>query len=321
MTATTANKGGTDRDSRPASRGRTLDQVDAKTEIREFLTSRRGKTTPEQAGITAYGQRRVPGLRRSEVASLAGVSVEYYTRIERGNLAGVSDSVLDALADALRLDDAERAHLYDLARSSQPDASTRRRGAKAQIRPEVQWLLNSITGAAAFVSNGSHDILAANALGEAVWSPLFAKLDRPVNSARYLFLDPAARDMYPDWDRIATETVAIMRHTAAVDPRDRRLSELVGELSMQSQEFRTRWASHDVRFHNSGTKTMLHPVVGELTLHFQRFDITDRGLTMFTYTAEPGTRSAQGLNLLASWAATPHDTPSDRSSVEHLDEP
>ena len=283
--------------------------MDAKTEIREFLTSRRGRTTPEQAGITAYGQRRVPGLRRSEVASLAGVSVEYYTRIERGNLAGVSDSVLEALADALRLDDAERAHLYDLARASQPDGPTRRRrGPKPQVRPEVQWLLDSITGAAAFISNGSHDILAANPLGEALWSPLFAKLDRPVNSARYLFLDAAAREMYPDWDRIATETVAIMRHTAGVDPRDRRLSELVGELSVQSHEFRTRWASHDVRFHNSGTKTMIHPLGGELTLHFQRFDITDSGLTMFTYTAEPGTRSAQGLNLLASWASTTHAT-------------
>jgi transcriptional regulator with XRE-family HTH domain len=264
----------------------------------------------------------VPGLRRSEVATLAGVSVEYYTRIERGNLSGVSDSVLEALSDALQLDDAERGHLFDLARASQPGLVTRRRRApKQQVRPEVQWLLDSITGAAAFVANGSHDVVAANPLGAALWSPLYAKVDRPVNSARYLFLDPTAQEMYPDWERIATETVAIMRHTAGVDPRDRRLSELVGELSMQSQEFRTRWASHDVRFHNSGTKRMIHPVVGELTLHFQRFDLpAESGLTMFTYTAEPGSRTAEGLDLLASWAATPHESPSERPTVEHRDE-
>lgn len=281
--------------------------MDVKAEIREFLTTRRGKTTPEQAGITAYGPRRVPGLRRSEVAALAGVSVEYYTRIERGNLSGVSDSVLEALSDALRLDEAERGHLFDLARAAQPTGpARRRRAARQQIRPDVQWLLDSITGAAAFVSNGSHDVIAANALGEALWSPLFAKVERPVNSARFLFLDPLALELYPDWERIATETVAIMRHAAGVDPRDRRLSELVGELSMQSQAFRERWASHDVRFHNSGTKRLLHPIVGELTLHFQRFDlVSETGLTMFSYTAEPGTRSAEGLNLLASWAATP----------------
>jgi transcriptional regulator with XRE-family HTH domain len=292
--------------------------VDVKTEIREFLTSRRGNVTPEQAGITAYGTRRVPGLRRSEVATLAGVSVEYYTRIERGNLAGVSDSVLEALAGALLLDDAERGHLFDLARASRPASTTRRRRAtKQRVRPNVQWVLDSITGAAAFVSNGSHDVLAANRLGEALWSPLFANVDRPVNSARYLFLDPTAQEMYPDWERIANETVAIMRHTAGVDPRDHRLTELVGELSMRSQEFRKRWASHDVRFHNTGTKRLLHPVVGELTLNFERFDIAaETGLTMFTYTAEPGSRSAQGLDLLASWAATP----TDRTLVEHLDE-
>ncbi len=296
--------------------------MDPKHEIREFLTSRRGKTTPQQAGITAYGPRRVPGLRRWEVATLAGVSVEYYTRIERGNLSGVSDSVLEALSYALQLDDAERGHLFDLARASQPGVATRRRRApKQQIRPEVQWLLDAVTGAAAFVANGSHDVVAANPLGHALWSPLYAKVDRPVNSARYLFLDPAAHEMYPDWERIATETVAIMRHTAGVDPHDRRLSQLVGELSMQSQEFRTRWASHDVRFHTSGTKRMIHPVVGELTLHFQRFDLAaESGLTMFTYTAEPRSRTAEGLDILASLAATPHGLPSQRSSAEQLDE-
>jgi transcriptional regulator with XRE-family HTH domain len=291
--------------------------MELKTEIREFLTSRRGRITPGQAGITAYGARRVPGLRRSELASLAGVSVEYYTRIERGNLSGVSDNVLEALAGALALDDAERAHLFDLARASQPASTARRRRTTGQqVRANVQWVLDSITGAAAFVSNGSHDILAANQLGEALWSPLYSGVDRPVNSARYLFLDPSARDLYPDWERIANETVAIMRHTAGADPRDPRLSELVGELSMRSEAFRTRWASHDVRFHNSGTKRFMHPLAGELTLNFDRFDLAaDTGLTMFTYTAEPGTRSAEGLDLLASWAATPRAPRADRSRL------
>jgi transcriptional regulator with XRE-family HTH domain len=292
--------------------------VDLKTEIREFLTSRRGRITPGKAGITAYGARRVPGLRRSELAALAGVSVEYYTRIERGNLSGVSDNVIEAIAGALQLDDAERAHLFDLARASQPAATTRqRRATRQQVRPNVQWVLDSITGAAAFVSNGSHDILAANQLGEALWSPLYANVDRPVNSARYLFLDPTAREMYPDWERIANETVAIMRRTAGADPRDRRLSELVGELSMRSEEFRTRWASHNVRFHNTGTKRFMHPLVGELTLNFERFDLAaENGLTMFTYTAEPGTRSAESLDVLASWTATPHAPETNRSHLE-----
>ena len=291
--------------------------MELKTEIREFLTSRRGRITPAQAGITPYGARRVPGLRRSELANLAGVSVEYYTRIERGNLSGVSDNVLEALAGALGLDDAESAHLFDLARASQPASTIRRRRTTGhQVRANVQWVLDSITGAAAFVSNGSHDILAANQLGEALWSPLYSGVDRPVNSARYLFLDPSAPDLYPDWERIANETVAIMRHTAGADPRDPRLSELVGELSMRSEAFRTRWASHDVRFHNSGTKRFMHPLAGELTLNFDRFDLAaDTGLTMFTYTAEPGTRSAEGLDLLASWAATPHAPRLDRSHL------
>ncbi len=300
--------------------GVTLGLVELKTEIREFLTSRRGRITPDQAGITAYGARRVSGLRRSELAALAGVSVEYYTRIERGDLSGVSDSVLDALASALQLDDAERAHLFDLARASQPTVTTRRRRAtRQQVRPNVQWVLDSITGAAAFVSNGSHDILAANQLGRALWSPVYAMVDRPVNSARYLFLDAGAREMYPDWERIANETVAIMRRTAGADPLDRRLSELVGELSVRSEAFRTRWAAHDVRFHNTGTKRMVHPLVGELTLNFERFDIAaESGLTMFTYTAEPGTRSAEGLDVLASWAATPHAT--HRAHTERIDQ-
>jgi transcriptional regulator with XRE-family HTH domain len=280
--------------------------VDTKGEIREFLTSRRAKITPEQVGLASYGPRRVPGLRREEVAVLAGVSVPYYTRLERGDMSGVSESVLGALADALQLDDAERAHLRDLARAAHPAPSRpRRRQTKQRVRPEVQWTLDAITGAAAFVSNERLDILAANRLGRALYSELYAAPARPVNTARFVFLDPRAEAAYGDWDRIATETVAILRSAAGRDPYNRDLSDLVGELATQSEAFRTRWATYNVRFHNTGVKQFHHPVVGELTLTFNRLDLAaDHGLTIFTYAAEPGSRSEAALNLLGSWAAT-----------------
>jgi transcriptional regulator with XRE-family HTH domain len=284
--------------------------VDPKSEVREFLTSRRAKITPEQVGVASYGPRRVPGLRREEVAVLAGVSVPYYTRLERGDLHGVSDSVLDALARALRLDDAERAHLFDLARAVQPTvARPRRRPAKQPIRPSVRHILDAITGAPAFVRNGRLDILAANALGLALYSEMLRGGPLPANSARFIFLDPRARDFYVDWDKAANDSVAVMRSEAGRDPYDRSLSDLVGELSTQSPEFRTLWAQHNVRQHITGTKHFYHPVVGELTLTYDRLDlVADPGLTIFTYTAEPGTRDQEALRLLGSWAATPTAT-------------
>ena len=229
--------------------------MQTKEEIREFLTSRRAQITPERAGLTSYGGRRVPGLRREEVAVLAGVSVPYYTRLERGDMNGVSESVLDALARALQLDDAERAHLFDLARAARPTAARpRRRQPKQGVRPELQWTLDAITGAAAFVGNERLDILAANQLGHALYSELYAAPTRPVNTARFVFLDPRAETSYGDWERIATETVAILRSAAARDPYDRELSDQVGELATQSEAFRARWAAHNVRFHNTGVK-------------------------------------------------------------------
>jgi transcriptional regulator with XRE-family HTH domain len=280
--------------------------VETKQEIREFLTSRRARITPEQAGLTSYGSRRVPGLRREEVAVLAGVSAPYYTRLERGDMSGVSESVLDALARALELDDAERAHLFDLARAAQPAAARpRRRQAKQRVRPEVQWSLDAITGAAAFVGNERLDLLAANLLGRALFSELYAAPARPVNTARFLFLDPRAEAFFGDWNRVAAESVAILRSAAGRDPYNRELSDLVGELATQSEAFRTRWAAHNVRFHNTGVKHLNHPVVGELYLTFNRLDLAaDPGLTIFTYTAEPGSRSEEALKLLGSWAAT-----------------
>jgi transcriptional regulator with XRE-family HTH domain len=280
--------------------------VDTKKEIREFLTSRRARVSPEQAGLTSYGARRVPGLRREEVAVLAGVSVPYYTRLERGDMSGASEGVLEALARALRLDDAERAHLFDLARAAQPSAARpRRRPARPRVRPEVQWTLDAITGAAAYVGNERLDVLAANALGRALFSELFAGPARPANHARFVFLDPRSETFYPDWDRAARETAAILRAAAGRDPHDRDLSDLVGELATRSEAFRTHWAAHDVRFHATAVKQLHHPAVGELSLSFNRLDVAaDPGLTMFVYAAEPGTRSAEALDLLGSWAAT-----------------
>lgn len=279
--------------------------VDTRSEIREFLTSRRARITPEQVGLPSYGNRRVPGLRREEVAVLAGVSAPYYTRLERGDMNGVSESVLDALARALQLDDAERAHLFDLARAAHPTTPRHRRPKKHQVRPGVQWTLDSITGAAAFVRNGRLDVLAANQLGRALYSEMDAGPARPVNTARFVFLDPRAQDFYVDWERSANECVAVLRAEAGRDPYDRELSDLVGELSTQSEAFRTRWAAHNVRFHDTGTKHFHHPVVGDLSLHFERLELSaDSGLTIFVYAAEPGSQSEEALNLLGSWAAT-----------------
>lgn len=289
--------------------------MDTSDEVREFLSSRRARITPKDAGLPTIGtHRRVPGLRREEVALLAGVSVDYYTRLERGNLSGASDSVLDALARALQLDEAERAHLFDLARSAQPTpARRRRRQPKPQIRPEIHWALDAITGAAAYVSNERLDILATNPLGRALFSELFAGHARPVNSARFVFLDPRAETFYADWDRAARDTAAILRSAAGRDPHDRELSDLVGELATQSEPFRTHWAEHNVRFHNTAAKQLHHPVVGDLTLSFNRLDIAaEPGLTLFVYAAEPGSRSAEALNLLGSWAAALHSDDSAR---------
>jgi transcriptional regulator with XRE-family HTH domain len=280
------------------------------SEVREFLMSRRAKIAPDQAGVIGGANRRVPGLRRSEVAALAGVSVEYYAKLERGAIGGASASVLDAVARALQLDDAERAHLFDLARAADGipmSGRARRRGGKAAaFRPSLNWAIESITGAVAFVRNAQQDLLATNALGRAFYAPVIGDGGRTPNLARFQFLDPASREFYPDWDRFAEMCVAIMRAEAGRDPHNRGLQELVGELSTHSDVFRRLWAAHDVRSHGSGTKRFQHPVVGELVLAYEEFAITaEPGLALYVYSAEPGSESAQRLQLLASWAATP----------------
>jgi transcriptional regulator with XRE-family HTH domain len=287
--------------------------VDAKAEISEFLTSRRARITPERAGLRTYGTglRRVPGLRREEVALLAGVSVDYYTRLERGNAAGVSETVLDALARALQLDDAERAHLFDLARAPISPLPRRRRSPQ-RVRPAVQHMLDAMSGLPAFVRNGRLDILAANELGRALYSQHLDSPAQPANTARFVFLDPRSETFYPEWERVAHDVVAILRAEAGRDPHDRDLGDLVGELSLRSETFRVLWAAHNVRTHSTGTKHLYHPVVGELHLSFEALDVVaDPGLIMFLYTAEPGSTSEQALNLLASWAATPREPDAD----------
>ncbi len=266
--------------------------MDAVTELSQFLTSRRAKVTPEQAGLPTYGQRRVPGLRREEVASLAGVSVEYYKRLERGNATGASDQVLEALADALRLDDAERAHLFDLARAASPIAPRQRsRPAQQRVRPAVQQILDSIT-APATVSNMRCDYLAANQLGRALYAPLFESREQPPNSARFTFLDPAAQEFFLEWEKAAKDLVAALRSMAGRNPYDRALSDLVGELSTRSDAFRTWWAAHNVRYHQTGTKRLHHPVVGDLELNYEVMELSaDTGLRLAIFTAEPGSRS------------------------------
>jgi transcriptional regulator with XRE-family HTH domain len=280
--------------------------VDNRNEIRQFLTSRRARITPEQAGLPVYGaNRRVPGLRREEVALLAGVSVDYYTRLERGNLGGVSETVLDALAHALQLDEAERGHLFDLARAANPTPRTRRRPAQQRVRPGVQQILDAISDAPADVRNGRRDILAANRLGYALYSELYLDPVRPANIARFVFLNPRARAFFPDREGAANDLVANLRTEAGRNPYDRGLQDLVGELSTRSQEFRTRWAAHNVRHHHTGRKHLHHPVVGDLELTYEVLALpADPGLSLVVYGAEPGSPSHDALKLLASWAAT-----------------
>ena len=236
---------------------------------------------------------------------LAGVSVDYYIRLERGSLIGASDSVLDALARALQLDDAERDHLFDLARLDNAARATKRAPTSRQrIKPVIQQVLDAITEAAADVRNERGDIVASNRLGYALYSEIHAETVQPPNVARYTFLNLGARDFFVDWDRAATDVVAVLRATVGRNPYDKSLADLVGELSTRSDEFRVRWAAHNVRRHTSGSKRMRHPVIGEIELNYQTFELPgEPGLRFNVFTAEPDTPNQQALRFLASWAS------------------
>jgi transcriptional regulator with XRE-family HTH domain len=280
-----------------------------KDDIREFLTTRRAKLTPEQAGLPVYGlNRRVVGLRREEVALLAGISVEYYTRLERGTVGSVSDGVLDGLVHALQLDEAERDHLYRLVRTAATSRSRRASRAtpnKKRVRPAVQRILDQMP-MPAYLRNGRFDVLAANDLGRALYSPLYEQSDAQEhpNSARFLFLDRAASEFFVDYDKALNDCVAFLRAEAGRDPYDKELSDLIGELSTRSEDFRHRWAAHDVRYHRTGRKRFHHPIVGDLELDFEAFELPgDPGQRINIYTAAPQSPSAEALALLASWTA------------------
>lgn len=273
-------------------------------DLREFLMTRRAKVTPEQAGIIAGGRRRVSGLRREEVARLAGVSTEYYVQIERGRVSGVSDEVLHAIATALQLDDTETTHLFDLAR-----AAGKRAGPGRTVRqpvPEgVQALIDTMVNAPAIVQNGHLDVVAANALGRALYGVVYERTPHPPNLARFIFLDDRAEEVFPDWKKAADDAVALLHVEAARAPYSKAVTGLIGDLATRSEAFRTRWAAHDVKAHQRGTKLFRHPVVGELTLRFEGLQVASApGLTLIGYTAEPGSPSAEALQLLSSWTAS-----------------
>ncbi len=276
--------------------------------VREFLASRRAKITPEMAGLTLCGgRRRVPGLRREEVAMLAGVSVDYYTKLERGNLAGTSESVLDAIARALKLDEAERDHLYNLARAAGPSGRSpatpppKRNGpAHPAIHARLHHHVRRPSSATTTWTSWRPTSSAMPCTRRCTADPA-----RPANHSRFIFLDPKARDFYPNWELAANTNVAILRTQSGRNPFDKRLADLVGELSVRSEEFRKRWAAHNVRRHYAGTKVFHHPVVGELELAYESMELAeDPGFTLTVYPAIPGSPSDERLRLLASWAAT-----------------
>ncbi|AZS47991.1 helix-turn-helix domain-containing protein [Microbacterium oxydans] len=289
-------------------------------QARDFLTSRRAKITPDMAGLPVNGTyRRVPGLRREEVALLAGVSVDYYTRLEKGNLSGVSEDVLDAVSKALQLSDDERIYLLDLARlanaAGRPTRTVPRRRPVPQLRENVQRLVDAMATAAVIAHDQRLDIYGANALGRALFSPVFHSPTRSTdttrpNLARFVFLDPAATSFYPDIDSAAASCVATLRAQAGHDPYDINLTGLIGELSTRSADFRARWAKHDVIAHRAGTKTIRHPDVGDLHLGFEQLDVaSETGLTLSVYVADPTTPSGERLQLLANLAISENAAP------------
>lgn len=278
--------------------------MDTRSEVREFLTTRRARISPEQAGLPTFGgKRRVAGLRREEVAMLAGMSVDYYTRLERGDLRGASDEVLHALALALDLDDAERSHLFDLARAGRP-ATQRRRSSTQSIRPSLQRVVDALQLAPAYVRNGRLDVLATNSLGRAVFREIMEQPGTP-NIAKYQFLDPRARTFFIDYDKTAGDCVALLRAEAGRNPYDKSLTDLIGELSTRSDDFRVRWAAHNVRRHSAGEKHFLHPTIGQLDLQYEALELTgEADLQLMVYTAAPGSPTHDALQLLGSLQAT-----------------
>ena len=286
------------------------DQEAARAALREFLTTRRGRITPGDVGLPSSGRRRVTGLRREEVAMLAGISPEYYTRLERGTAAGISPEIVDTVATALRLDGDERVHLDRLIAALTPAARRKRRPTKSDtVSPGIQVMLEALQELPAVVFNGRLDIVAVNTLGRALYDSHYTGWEPP-NAARFLFLEEdRARVFWPEWDKLAEDVVAILRVQAGLNPDDPALVELIGQLSTRSEQFRTRWAAHNVRAHRAGVKIFNHPLIGRVALPAETMTITaatDHTVTVFA--PQPGSSEHDALRLLASWNAD-HPTP------------
>ncbi|MCG7207230.1 helix-turn-helix transcriptional regulator [Streptomyces arenae] len=280
--------------------------MDQTGELGDFLRSRRARLRPENAGVAfGGGARRVPGLRREEVAHLAGVSTDYYARLEQGRHPHVSETVLEAVARALRLDDTERGYLFELARPKRSGPDRRRPAPVPRVRPAVHQMLDVLNDVSpALVLNHRNDVLAVNRLAKALITDFDALPYRERNFARFVLLHPAAQDLYQDWDQVAEAFVASLRLAAGRHPDDRLLNELVGELSVKVPEFSNWWAGHGVDQCAHGTRRLRHPVVGELTLSYEILALpADPDLSICLHTAEPGSASAETLRMLASWSA------------------
>ena len=283
-------------------------EMESRTEAREFLKSRRAKLSPATSGLTAVGtRRRVPGLRREEVAALAGVSVDYYTRLEKGRLETASPAVLDAIARALQLDQAERSHLHSLARAARGELREESpHPTDLAVRDQLGWLLGAMVSCPAYVRNGRLDVLAHNDAARALYRTMFEGSSEHANLALFCFLDDGARALFPDWPEVAEETVALLRAEMGRHPTDSATVELVDRLLQGSADFRTLWASHDVRRILAETKRFAHPQVGPLTLALEALEVSaDLGLTMVAYAAEPGSSSERALAELVRGGATP----------------
>jgi len=280
--------------------------MDLRRDVQQFLTGMRARLTPEEAGVPMFGgERRVPGLRREEVAQLAGVSTAYYTRLERGNLRGVSESVLHSLARILRMTDAETEHLFDLARAASNGTRTRQNKPQSRLPHRAAQLIDAMPDVPAVALGRLGDVIGANALGRALFPHLFSDGAEPLNHTRYLFLDDRSREFYVHWERDARGVVSALRLVAGHDPADRALMALVGELATHSPEFRTWWAGHTVKTHTAGTKAIRHPVVGELTVAFETLTLASApDVRIITYLTNAGSPSADALDLLRSWVAT-----------------
>jgi transcriptional regulator with XRE-family HTH domain len=296
--------------------------MDSRTEIREFLASRRAKISPAKAGLTPTGTvRRVPGLRREEVAQLAGLSVDYYTRLERGRAEGVSESVLDAIARTLQLDDSERGYLFELAKPSSARSRSGRPLPVQRVRQGIYQLIDAMETIPAVVQGRNMNILATNRMGRTLYADFDSRPVRERNWARFVYFDPAAASLFRDWEQPANDCVAMLRLYAGRFPGDKQLAQLIGELSMHSDYFRQKWVDYNVRSHNTGTKRFHHPLVGDLDLQYEAMPVPgDNDQLLVTYTAEPASPSAERLALLASWTATPAPQTEDHGNSQNRPE-